>query len=326
MESRVGTVVRAVRLRLIRCGLAAAVVVGLLSMLGVAAAQAEPVWVSGTLEETNIMSCIQMLSEKGTGAYLSYLEPEGVPPVTGQVYYVAVTVAGLGNTCSGTIYNPQIKLPAGTEPAVSPENPVYCFASPQANQPAQLANGMCAGIEQLSNGNVQIDSNPAWAGTFNGSPIAPFFPIAQGYFEEEHFPVVSTQPLNGSQKIESAIATTDEGGQTLRPWVIPIVEPAPVPPAGGGGGGTGGGGTGGTGGASGAASGSGTSGTPPPPATTGSAQPAGSTAKPPLPKCRRGFTRKVIKIRRHGKVVRGQNGKPRTKVVCVKKARRHSHS
>jgi hypothetical protein len=52
-------------------------------------------------------------------------------------------------------------------------------------------------------------------------------------------------------------------------------------------------------------------------------QTAGSTTKPRLRKCRKGFRRKVVKIRRHGKLVRGKDGKPKTKVLCVKKRRRH---
>lgn len=40
--------------------------------------------------------------------------------------------------------------------------------------------------------------------------------------------------------------------------------------------------------------------------------------KKPL-KCKKGFVKKKLKIRRHGKVVKGKNGKAKTKTVCVKK-------
>lgn len=49
---------------------------------------------------------------------------------------------------------------------------------------------------------------------------------------------------------------------------------------------------------------------------------------PPLPvtpisrkKCKKGFVKKTVKIRRHGKVVKDKNGKAKTKTICVK--RRH---
>lgn len=294
---------------------AAAALLGGAALLATGApAQAEPVWVEGTFQETNISSCIQAIPEKGTSAFLAYQEQAAnTPPRVGDVYYVAVVVAGLGNTCSGTIYNPQVKLPPGTAPAVSAQNPVYCFASPASGAAMQPYSGMCAGVETLANGNVQIDSAPAWAGTFNGNPIAPFFPIAQGYFEEENFPVISSVPLSGAQKIESDIYTTDEGGQHLYPWVAPVVlareeapgaEPGPGPgggsPEGGGSGGSGGGGSGGSGGGSsgGSPGGGGGSGSPGAggsgagPGSTGSAdggggggaQPTGTVPRPRLAK------------------------------------------
>ncbi len=40
--------------------------------------------------------------------------------------------------------------------------------------------------------------------------------------------------------------------------------------------------------------------------------------KKPL-KCKKGFVKKTVKIRRHGKVVKGKNGKAKTKTVCIKK-------
>lgn len=276
-----------------RSAAAAALLSGAMLLLSAAPAQAEPVWVEGTFQETNISSCIQAIPEKGTSAFLAYQEPAAnTPPRVGDVYYVGVVVAGLGNTCSGTIYNPQVKLPPGTAPAVSAQNPVYCFASPSAGAAMQRYSGMCAGVETLPNGNVQIDSAPAWAGTFNGNPIAPFFPIAQGYFEEENFPVISSVPLSGAQKIESDIYTTDEGGQHLYPWVAPVVlareeapagEPGPGPgggsPGGGGSGGSGGGGSGGSGGGGSGGGGSG-GGSPGSGGTSGSPGAGGSAGSP----------------------------------------------
>jgi hypothetical protein len=322
MESGIRAVVRSLRAGLVRCAFVAVAMLGVGSSFGVASAQAEPVWVEGFPEYTKIFSCVQRLEESGTGAYLAYLEPDGTPPLTGEVYYVAAVVAGLGGTCDGTIYNPQVRLPAGTELAVSAENPVYCFAGKEF--PLPRVDDMCAGVETLPNGNVQIDSEPEWAGEFNGLEVAPNFPIGQGYWEEEHIPVVSTQPLNGAQKVESDIWTTDEGGQHLHPWVAPVVEPAPLPP--GGEGGTGGGGSGG--GTAGGTPGTGTTTSVTTSTSTagsgsGAMQTAGSTTKPRLRKCRKGFRRKVVKIRRHGKLVRGKDGKPKTKVLCVKKRRRH---
>jgi hypothetical protein len=307
----------------------------LLGSLSVAApAVAQPTWVAGTIQETNILSCIQNIPENGTGAYLAYLDPdEGVAPQTGEVYYVAVVVAGLGNNCAGTIYNPQLILPPGTEPAISAANPIYCFASPSSGQPVQLRSGMCAGVEQLPDGNLQIDSSPAWAGTFEGNPIAPFFPIAQGYFEEEHVPVVSHRPLSGAQKLESDISTTDGGGQHLRPWVAPVVTAAAgeaegpgggEPPSSGGGssgggapgGGAPGGGSGGApGGGSGGGSAGGAAGSPPaaPSSPTTTAPAISATPTPSAPsrrrlRCRRGFKRRTVK------------GHPR----CVR-AKKHKH-
>jgi len=276
------------------------------SALVAPAAQAEPTWIAGPLEETNILSCIQNIPEQGTGAYLAYLEPEvDTPPQTGEVYYVAVVVAGLGNPCAGTIYNPQLRLPPGTEAAVSAANPVYCFASPASGQPVQLVSGMCAGVEQLSNGDLQIDSSAAWAGSFEGTQIAPFFPIAQGYFEEEHVPVVSNSALSGAEKLESDIYTTDDGGRHLHPWLAPVVTAAPagleesgageVPGAGGGSGG----GEVPRGGSSG-----GTSSTPAPapaPAPAASAPApapaASSTPKHKARRCKKGRRRKLVKGR-----------------------------
>ena len=40
------------------------------------------------------------------------------------------------------------------------------------------------------------------------------------------------------------------------------------------------------------------------------------------PRCKKGFRQVRVKVRQHGKIVRGKDGKPKTKIVC-KKIKKH---
>src|SRR5947209_12169144 len=76
-------------------------------------AQAAAKWQSGPLVEVQDQNCITQQIEYEAGSYLSYYADPANPPQTGQVYYVAIDVTGIGDTCTGAYGDIELSMPSG---------------------------------------------------------------------------------------------------------------------------------------------------------------------------------------------------------------------
>lgn len=184
---------------------------------GVANAAAS--WQEGPLVESQVVDCITGQVEQGAGAYLSYYADPANPPKVGQVYYIGVDLAGIGDPCAGGEYaSVNLIMPPGTAPAVSAQYPVKCFM----NLGKGWGNVAQNCPQSLPVGPYGYEVNP-----INSNP--PFWPLAPGVFAEIQIPVVSTQPLIGtsSQLLQGYIQLADgQDNPTLTPQLSMIVNPA----------------------------------------------------------------------------------------------------
>ncbi len=168
------------------------------------------VWRSGSIAYSNIVNCASVIfgspyTERGVGAYAGQLmDPDAAQPIPGQVYYLRVTVSGLGLPCSGTYLRIDFDLPDNTALAISPANPVYCFYGPSAQQCPQ----------SLPPSALHTGAFYLQAPTSDG-----LWPLAQGSTFEARIPVITSAPI--SDNAFTAIVTVLDGNSspTLRPAV-----------------------------------------------------------------------------------------------------------
>jgi hypothetical protein len=191
--------------------------VGLAAVPAVANAAAS--WQEGPLVESQVVDCITGQVEQGAGAYLSYYADPANPPKVGQVYYIGVDLAGIGDPCAGGSYaSVNLVMPPGTAPAIDASHPVKCFM----NLGKGWGNVAQNCPQSLPIGPYGYEVNP-----INSNP--PFWPLAPGVFAEIQIPVVSTQPLIGtsSQRLQGYIQLADgQDNPTLTPQLSMIVNPA----------------------------------------------------------------------------------------------------
>jgi hypothetical protein len=184
-------------------------------------AHAAASWQSGPLVEVQHSECIFHTTEYEAGSYLSYYVDPANPPQTGQVYYVAIDVTGIGNTCAGIYADINLTIPSGTAPAVSAQNPVKCYLQfPRSNSFVRDTGAECP------------QNLPVGAHGYSLDPVGvspPFWPLPQGAAVELQVPVVSTQPLNGTSQLHGFVQLADgESNPTLAPSLVTIVNPAAV--------------------------------------------------------------------------------------------------
>jgi hypothetical protein len=199
----------------------AAALAGALAVLALvpALAHAAASWQSGPLVESQDTNCITGDVEYEAGSYLSYYVDPANPPQTGNVYYVAIDVTGIGNTCPGIYADINLIMPSGTAPAVSASNPVRCYLGfPGATSFVRDTGSECP------------QSLPLGAHGYSLDPVGvnpPFWPLPQGATVELQVPVVSSQPLNGTSQLHGFVQLADgEFNPTLAPSLATIVNPA----------------------------------------------------------------------------------------------------
>jgi hypothetical protein len=181
-------------------------------------ARAAKSWQSGPLVESQDNDCITGEVEQEAGTYLSYHTDPTAPSKAGDVYYVAIDVTGIGNTCAGIYADVNIGLPTGTQLAVSGANPVRCylgfpgashFTQDTADCPQQLGVGTTPGFYSLD----PLHANP------------PFWPLPQGGTVEIQVPVTSS--VAGAEQFEGYVQLADgEYDPTLTPGLVAVVDPA----------------------------------------------------------------------------------------------------
>jgi hypothetical protein len=187
-------------------------------LLGVAPAGASAAgsWLSGPLVESQDFNCIIADVEQEAGSYLSYYVNPSAPTQAGQVYYVAIDVTGIGNTCAGIYADVNLIMPNGTTPAVSASHPVYCYlgfpgASSYTRDTQDCPQNLSAGLYGYSLD--PVNANP------------PFWPLPQGGTVEIQVPVVSSGA--GDLGFEGYVQLADgDLDPTLAPTMQVIVDQA----------------------------------------------------------------------------------------------------
>jgi hypothetical protein len=130
-------------------------------------------------------------------AYAGYsLLPPNRTPAVGEVFYAHLVISHPGNPCGGSAMGLEMLLPPGVTPAITAENPAFCFAVvPNGPRLINLANDSGYGCpQQLTQGlegwAIRAPRNTAEGGAWRS---------AQGVWHEFLIPVVSDRPQNGTQ-------------------------------------------------------------------------------------------------------------------------------
>ena len=180
-------------------------------------------WVDGVINENatflygNSLSGWMVGYDSAYVGYYPYTDSDGYPtgafPQVGDVYYMHVVVAVVGNPGNGgDAPDIQIQLPDNTQLAISSANPTYCFF---IGSSAIQTTCPTPGVGTIL---------PIWLGTV---------PVASYYMFEEQFPVVTTAPLDGISNPSSylgnenqwAIGEFDSGTEQadwIQVWVPPV--------------------------------------------------------------------------------------------------------
>ena len=166
----------------------------------------------GMIEYSTITNCFSIIQgtpyqEYGAGAFVGYhSDPQNARPTAGEVYYIHVYVAGLGNPCSGTYFYVDVALPPNTNVVISNANPVYCLFN-GVSSPADCPLSLPA--SSYHPGAFEIPANnPAHAN---------LWPLPQGKTIEFQIPVVSSTTLSNAQ-MQANIWTIDGNSS---PWLAP---------------------------------------------------------------------------------------------------------
>ena len=181
-------------------------------------AHAAASWQSGPLVEVQDSNCITGQIEYEAGTYLSYFADPANPPQVGQVYYVALDIAGIGDTCSGAYGSFELSMPSGTAPAISAANPVRCYLKPRSSNTYTNVAGNCPQ-------SLQVGPHGYYLNPTNTNP--PFWPVVQGDAVEVQVPVVSSAPLNGTDQFHAFVQLADgETDPFMAPSLLAIVNPS----------------------------------------------------------------------------------------------------
>ena len=183
-------------------------------------------WQSGPLVETQVYDCIDGELEAEAGSFMSYYVDPASPPQTGQTYYVAINVTGIGDPCPGMYADVELGLPSGTSLAIDATHPVECFlefpgASSFQRDTQDCPSSLGAGID---------------AGYYSLDPITnPYFwPLPAGGTVEVNVPVKSSTA--GVSQISGAVQIIDGGADPIMtPYIDAIVDATTQAPSSGNG-------------------------------------------------------------------------------------------
>jgi hypothetical protein len=185
-------------------------------------------WHDGAFDFAYTSDCITGDTNVLGDAWVGWYGDPGTSPKVGDVYYVRVYWGIVGDPCAGGAYvHDELFLPAGTQLAISQNNPVTCyFSTPSDNFtyahqfthdgnnycPQQATAGMYGGLAFDPAGNGTQDA--AW-------------PSADGTGYMILVPVKSSTPLNGIMTGEPCQSCLEAGVWMIdgvdSPWVNPKV-------------------------------------------------------------------------------------------------------
>lgn len=199
-----------------------------------------PGWYYGPAQSTSIISCFSLIFPPpyfvtGVEVNVGQLLDATNPPVVGEVFFIQLTVAAIGDSCSGTFgAAPEFRLPPGVSPAISDETPLSCVS-------------LDLGTQQVT----PLSACPAaptvaiWGGTHSvpaGGDISNAWVVPRGKVLMITLPVVASRPLSftdPADRIGAAVKIIDSNlSPVLFPnvdaWVAaappPPVTPTPTPP------------------------------------------------------------------------------------------------
>lgn len=137
------------------------------------------------------------ISQIRVQAYTGYtLLPPNRTPAVGEVFYTHLIISHPGNPCGGSVIGLELLLPQGVTPAISTENPAFCFAVvPNGPRLINLANDSGYGCpQQLTQGlegwAIRAPRNTAEGGAWRSG---------QGFWLEFLIPVVSDRVQNATE-------------------------------------------------------------------------------------------------------------------------------
>jgi hypothetical protein len=148
----------------------------------------------GTIQYSSVLNCVSIIQgapyyEYGIGTYVGFAaDPINSLPGPGQVYYLHLVMAGLGNACSGQRAYPNIQLPSSTNLAISGANPVICYSNGTRFNTSECPQSLPA--SNLNPGAYDIPSID--------SAHAYTWPIPQGWTLEFQIPVTTSVAITGA--------------------------------------------------------------------------------------------------------------------------------
>ena len=153
-------------------------------------AVAAPGWRDGVIDYSYSINCPSMIFgspylEATAGSYAGvYIDPNDLPDA-GEVFYVRMTVAGLGNPCAGPYAHMELWLPQDVHLAISSDYPVFCYAQSPSSS-TFVRESSC-----------RQNPGAGFKGYTFGAPNGDPWPLPQGGFWQVQVPVYSTKPLKG---------------------------------------------------------------------------------------------------------------------------------
>lgn len=188
-------------------------------------------WYESGVDAGPTANCLYGYGESLGRSWVGWYGNLGTTPTTGQVYYTKIGWGVAGNPCGGGAYvHVEEFLPAGTQLAISGQNPVMCwYEGLDADDQMAREINICPQTPQAGvQGGYSFDPS-------DGSGA---WPTATGAIWEIWIPVKSTQPLDGMSR--TPCNTCLQAGVWMidgvnSPWSYPK---SPVYVKGSGGGGT----------------------------------------------------------------------------------------
>lgn len=205
-----------------------------LAFVGPTAAHAAgPSWQSGPIVESpDVQDFISGNLTPDVGTFLSYYADPANPPQVGQTYYVAIDLDPLADDAAGIYADVNLVMPPGTAPAVTAQTPVVCYLKfPGTTTYTRDAGSDCP----QSLPQVRVGPSATLAYSLDPQNVnPPFWPLPWVFSKspsdgdvEILVPVVSSQPLNGSQPLQGYVQIADgQDDPTLVPQLAVIVNPA----------------------------------------------------------------------------------------------------
>jgi hypothetical protein len=190
-------------------------------------ARAAVSWQTGPLIESQDSNCVTNQTEQEAGSWLSYYIDPQSPPVAGQTFYVAIDLAGIGDTCAGIYADIELALPSGMSIApITSQTPVFCYLKFPGHSTYERDTQDCP--QSLGAGEYGYSLDPV-----HSDP--PFWPLPQGGAIEIQVPVVASDA--GAFKVQGVVQLADgESDPILQPTLETIVDQQatqqqPTPPS-----------------------------------------------------------------------------------------------